>query len=106
MFGTSGKSASAFVFSGLLFLRLVPFGTPVATPSQDDKQPCCFTNSDYQGTCTVQPGEGETCESILTYLNSDGTVGKNYCFTSRIRGGWQKVDCPQDGQRGQIPGRK
>lgn len=106
MFGTSGRHVTALAFGGLLFLRLIPFGAPAVAPAQESKPPCCFTNPNYQGTCMVSPGEGESCDSILQYLNSDGTVGKTYCGTTRIRGGWQQVDCQQDGHRGQIPGRK
>ena len=41
----------------------------------------------------VTPGEGETCESILEYLNTAGTVGKTYCGGSSLRGGWKLADC-------------
>lgn len=110
MFGSSRQGALAFVFGGLLFVRLVPAGLPAAAPAapptQDQSTQCCFTNPNYQGTCVVQPGQGETCDSILQYLNSAGTVGKTYCNSSRIRGGWQQVDCDNRGQRGSIPGRR
>jgi hypothetical protein len=95
-----------FFAGGVLFLRLVPAGTPAATPRQDDQTPCCFTNPNYQGTCVVTPGKDETCDTILQYLNSASTVGKTYCGGTRIRGGWQQVDCEPQGQRGVIPGRK
>jgi hypothetical protein len=59
---------------------------------------CCFIHPNYQGICVVVPAEDETCESILQYLNTPATVGKTYCDTSRIRGGWDRVDCPADNQ--------
>ena len=76
---------------GFLALRLV------ASPVEQDasKNPCCFTHDGYQGACVVVPGEGETCESILEYLNSPATVGKSYCGGSRLRGNWKVVPCPQ-----------
>jgi hypothetical protein len=54
---------------------------------------CCFTHDGYQGNCVVTPTEGETCESILEYLNTAGTVGKTYCNNSKWRGGWTQVSC-------------
>ncbi len=56
-------------------------------------EPCCFKNDAYGGTCTVAPGEGETCESILAYLNNPMSTGKMYCGGTTVRGGWARVDC-------------
>ena len=56
-------------------------------------EPCCFANDRYEGTCTVMPGEGETCGSILAYLNNPMSVGKTYCGNTKVRGGWVQVDC-------------
>jgi hypothetical protein len=56
-------------------------------------EPCCFANDRYEGTCTVIPGEGETCDSILAYLNNPMSAGKTYCGNTKIRGGWAQVDC-------------
>jgi hypothetical protein len=56
-------------------------------------EPCCFTNDRYEGTCRVVPAEGETCGSILGYLNNPMSTGKTYCGNSKIRGGWVQVDC-------------
>lgn len=56
---------------------------------------CCYTHPGYQGLCRVQPGEGESCESILDYLNTPGTAGKTYCSGSILRGGWQQVECTE-----------
>lgn len=76
---------------GFLVLRLV--ASPIA--QEASKSPCCFEHDGYQGTCVVQPGDGETCESILEYLNTPSTVGKSYCGGSQLRGNWRAVPCPQ-----------
>ena len=60
--------------------------------------PCCFVREGYQGVCKVTPAEKETCESILKYLNTPGTIGKNYCGASKLRGGWKVADCPKEDQ--------
>jgi len=57
------------------------------------KDPCCFENARYSGTCQVTPGDGETCGDILAYLNNPNSVGKNYCGNTKVRGGWHKVSC-------------
>ena len=57
---------------------------------------CCFTNSRYAGVCVVQPGEGETCGSILDYLNNPASSGKSYCGFTDIRGGWEEVSCEEE----------
>jgi hypothetical protein len=63
-------------------------------PLEDEKDKCCYTNSQgYQGVCVVTPGEGETCESILAYLNNPQSTGKTYCGNTKVRGGWKKVPC-------------
>jgi hypothetical protein len=70
-------------------------------------QPCCFTNPQYTGKCVVQPGAGETCASILDYLNNPQAQGKSYCGNTTVRGGWAQADCgekksepvPQDAER-------
>ena len=83
----------AFVF--LMFLL------PGFLKSQEEKPAttaCCFDHDGYQGHCKVTPAEGETCASILEYLNSAGAVGKTYCNNSKFRGGWTQVDCEQDSQ--------
>jgi len=59
---------------------------------------CCFVRVGYQGVCKVTPEEKETCESILEYLNTPGTVGKTYCGASKLRGGWKAADCPKEDQ--------
>jgi hypothetical protein len=54
---------------------------------------CCFNNPRYNGTCEVTPGEGETCASILDYLNNQNSTGKSYCGNTTVRGGWSQLDC-------------
>jgi hypothetical protein len=68
---------------------------PLATCSSQaaEKPACCFSNPAYSGTCQVKPGEGETCASILSYLNTPLASGKSYCSNTDIRGGWQQVSC-------------
>jgi hypothetical protein len=56
-------------------------------------EPCCFANDRYEGTCKVTPGEGETCQSILAYLNNPMSTGKLYCGSTSVRGGWVQADC-------------
>jgi hypothetical protein len=63
-------------------------------PSTSIQQaPCCFENPRYSGTCEVTPGEGESCGSILGYLNNPNSIGKDYCGNTNIRGGWTQVNC-------------
>jgi hypothetical protein len=66
-----------------------------ARPAQEkQKEPtsCCFTNQRYSGTCEVTPAAGETCASILDYLNKPMSQGKGYCGNTEIRGGWQACE--------------
>jgi hypothetical protein len=67
-------------------------------PTSEQTRPtqCCFVREGYQGTCRVTPDENETCESILEYLNSAGTIGKTYCGGSKLRGGWKLAECPAE----------
>lgn len=59
---------------------------------------CCFTNPAYTGVCQVMPQEGETCKSILDYLNAPNSVGKSYCGETNVRGGWQQTSCASGAQ--------
>jgi hypothetical protein len=68
-------------------------------PLADEDKKCCFTSSSgYQGVCEVTTGEGETCESILAYLNNPHSVGKTYCGNTKVRGGWKSVPCEKSDQ--------
>lgn len=67
--------------------------------AEDEKQEpaqCCYVNPNYQGVCSVSPSEGESCDEILVYLNTPLSVGKTYCGNTRIRGGWERVNCPEE----------
>lgn len=67
--------------------------TVASAQSVDSRPPCCFTNRAFVGVCSVQPGEKETCASILEYLDDPRSQGKDYCGNTTIRGGWAQVDC-------------
>jgi hypothetical protein len=54
---------------------------------------CCYTNPQYAGSCVVQPAKGETCASILAFLNDPRSLGKSYCDNTTIRGGWVRAKC-------------
>jgi hypothetical protein len=79
--GLVGVAAAAVV--AVLVPALVAFAA----------EPCCFANDRYEGTCTVILGEGETCGSVLAYLNNPMSSGKTYCGNTKVRGGWVQVDC-------------
>jgi hypothetical protein len=84
----------------LLGADMPSFELPAPEEEQQEQTAigCCFIHPNYQGVCEVVPADDETCESILQYLNTPATVGKTYCDTTRIRGGWERVDCPADDQ--------
>ena len=86
--------------AAVLLAALVPAAPPAparascAIPDGRDPRPhCCFTNPRYAGVCAVEPGEDETCSSILEYLNNPHSQGKAYCSSTTIRGGWKQVPC-------------
>lgn len=78
------------VVSAALSLAVSAFASLGA---QTAARPCCFDNPQYSGTCVVQPAEGESCASILEYLNNPQAHGKSYCGNTTIRGGWKQVEC-------------
>ena len=92
-----GTRTALLMFSWFAFGRLMAAG--LAGVQNEPSHPCCFVRAGYNGTCVVQPGQGETCESILQYLNTPGTVGKTYCSGDRVRGGWSLVDCEKPSER-------
>jgi hypothetical protein len=77
-----------------LLLGVVSGGDYVARAA-DPRPPCCFTNPQYSGVCKVEPGEGETCASILEYLNKPQSMGKSYCENTTVRGGWAQEKCKE-----------
>src|SRR5262245_27629076 len=91
-------------FIALSFILLCSFlfsGNSADTKSTQaaeitEQGPCCFVREGYQGVFQVTPAEKETCASILEYLNTSGTVGKDYCGASKLRGGWKTADCPEE----------
>jgi ketosteroid isomerase-like protein len=66
------------------------------------KEPCCFTNFRFAGTCRVVPRQGQYCENVLSYLNNFNSAGEAYCNSTYIRGGWTLVDCSSGAAAGQI----
>jgi len=68
---------------------------PDVRAADSARPPCCFTNPEYSGVCRVEPAEGETCSSILAYLNNPNAQGKAYCESSTVRGRWALQKCPQ-----------
>jgi hypothetical protein len=84
--------------AALLALGAVVAGMGMARQgdSSETKEVCCFNNPAYSGTCRVEPAEGETCGSILAYLNNPMSQGKNYCGGTKVRQGWQQVKCEDE----------
>lgn len=83
----------AILLAAAALVTLVWARTPVAPPAQETPQPCCFTHLEYAGVCEVTPAEGESCASILRYLNTPMSTGKSYCGGTTIRGGWEPAAC-------------
>lgn len=97
---------SLAVAFGLAFTILLVHLSPGSrTASQETKKPelkCCYTNPQYSGVCEVTPAEGETCSTILAYLNNPNSQGKNYCGGTSIRGGWKQVPCDEKQATGSV----
>ena len=104
------RPRSAVAGAPLLVLLLAassPLAAPSARPSgatpraglaqeagsQDPRPHCCFVNPRYVGTCDVEPTKDETCASILEYLNNPMSLGKTYCNSTNVRGGWKSEPC-------------
>lgn len=68
-------------------------GSQAAVARAEEKADCCFSNPSYAGVCRVKPAEGETCASVLSYLNTTMSTGKSYCNNTEIRGGWKRAAC-------------
>ena len=84
---------------GLAFCVLLVSALPGnGTAAQETKKPelkCCYINPGYSGTCEVILGDGETCSTVLAYLNNPNAGGKSYCGGSTVRGGWKQVKCKE-----------
>jgi hypothetical protein len=95
-----GKLVARFVVPGVVVIGIglvamsLLVGPQVQTAAAEQGK-CCFTNPRYTGVCEVTPGEGESCSSILAYLNNPNSTGKAYCGGTAIRGGWQQVSCEE-----------
>ena len=78
----------------ILFSSLA-LATAMAPVVSDDpkRPPCCFTNPQYSGVCSVEPAADESCGQVLEYLNSPQSQGKSYCGNTTIRGGWSAKKC-------------
>lgn len=66
------------------------------------KDPCCFSNFRFAGTCRVMPRQGQYCENVQSYLNNFNSAGESYCNSTYIRGGWTLIDCDSGATAGQI----
>ena len=77
----------------LAWLLLCEAAAPVRAQQQRPRPPCCFNNTQFAGTCSVEPAPRETCATILAYLNNPNAAGKTYCNSTTIRGGWKNVGC-------------
>jgi uncharacterized protein (TIGR02246 family) len=77
-----------FLIAVLAMLTLA--GPPHTATAQDT---CCFNNFRFAGGCMVVPSGSETCQSILSYLNSFDSVGRYYCGNTTVRGGWSLAPC-------------
>jgi hypothetical protein len=93
---------------GFLVLILLLMVSParMIDAQNDDQtqnaQDCCFANPQYAGICQVNPAEGETCATILDYLNNPNSAGKTYCDSTRIRGGWKQIACQTEDNQTQT----
>ena len=88
-------------FVAVAVVALVGFAVLAPALIASSGEPCCFANDRYEGICTVIPGEGETCQDILGYLNNPMSTGKTYCGNTKVRGGWIQVDCQTGKSAGQ-----
>ena len=76
-----------------ILLALATGGPGLTARAADPAPPCCYTNPQFSGVCSVEPGEAESCATILAYLNDPQSQGKSYCGNSSVRGGWTQKEC-------------
>ena len=74
----------------LLTLSAVSVGAAGASAAET----CCYANFRFSGPCVVTLAPGETCSSVLAYLNDLSSSGKTYCGSTPIRRGWSHTTCP------------
>jgi uncharacterized protein (TIGR02246 family) len=74
-------------------LAALPAALAAATAVASAAEPCCLANFRFAGGCVVVPGESETCQGVLDYLNRFDTVGRSYCGSTTVRGGWTLTQC-------------
>lgn len=100
-------SLRAILLGGMLMIALVALSGILKAQTEDPaptaSATCCYTNSAFVGVCKITADADDTCDTILAYLNTPGTVGKSYCGGSKIRGGWKQVDCPSSNGGGAKP---
>lgn len=96
--------AGLAVAAATILAATIPASTAAQTAVQSPvpKDPCCFNNFRYAGTCQAMPRQGQLCEDILGYLNSIDSAGETYCRSTRLRGGWTLVDCDTGEQKTPI----
>jgi len=95
--------------AAVLLAALALTATAVAQTRSGQVQPsgsdvCCLNNFRYTGTCEVTVGSGESCSSVLSYLNNLNSAGRQYCGNTIIRGGWTLVRCGSGGGPYASPG--
>lgn len=81
------------ILAAAILLALAGGGSGDPVRAADPAPRCCFTNPQFSGVCAVQPGEGESCATILAYLNNPQSQGKTYCDNTNVRGGWKRKRC-------------
>jgi ketosteroid isomerase-like protein len=101
-FTRSALPATLIALAAMLLATPTPAGAQDVVLSPVPKEPCCFTNFRFAGTCQVVPRQGQYCENILSYLNNFNSAGETYCDSTPIRGGWTLVDCASGAVATQI----
>jgi hypothetical protein len=96
--GNNRWGTTKWVVFGVVALAATGVGRSAEAP-----EPCCFTNDQFAGVCRVVPAQGESCASILGYLNNPASTGKAYCDSTTIRGGWVPTRCDTEAQRRPTP---
>ena len=59
----------------------------LASAATQERDKCCYTHPNFSGTCEVTLGDEETCQSVLQYLNTPNSLGKN--VLRRDRAPWR-----------------